>query len=589
MAKLDKINSLVKWAEANGAEISPDVQFKELSTDNIGAIYKGTEKPDGASYPINIPFKIIITPKTATSNFGESFKNISDSQANSILKLYLCRERINPDSFYHPYLQLLPNLAAIDSPCTWSAADKALLQGTNLGNSLKENLASLVEEWWSVINLLQDEVPKPEQHYVNMKYYYEYKFYTDDDLDKYLNDEDIENWTSFPNYLWASLILKSRSFPAYLINQESFNKSDAMLLPVVDLLNHNPQAKVNWDVSDGFFKFKSESIVPGNEIFNNYGLKGNEELLLAYGFCIENNPRDSVALKIKLPEEKIKEIENYGVKLPSIEDYTNSVVDSETKSSDNNNSSNYKDGILFFINQENIPESLIQTFQFLVQNSWEKNGEISLRMQLSGLNHLRAALETKKSMLKLDTIPKDGTTKHNYIKWYIESQSKIFTSAIKQIKGLEKELLSTKKSQLITLKNVYKKDTTFQQSLLFLGFSDYDSILESQFQDQCWLLWLIRCYNRDQYDIESSYLPEWISVLFTKLRNDTDITAQDVINYKPIYENLVPDLSVQVPEVYGKGNWTLSEFIIAAKLLDLISFVRGKEQECILVEQTYAS
>ena len=58
------------------------------------------------------------------------------------------------------------------------------------------------------INALHDDLPKPEQHYINMKFYYEYKFYTDDDLNKYLNDENIENWTSFPNYLWALLILK---------------------------------------------------------------------------------------------------------------------------------------------------------------------------------------------------------------------------------------------------------------------------------------------------------------------------------------------------------------------------------------------
>ena len=49
-------------------------------------------------------------------------------------------------------------------------------------------------------------------------------------------------------------------------------------------------------------------------------------MLLAYGFCIENNLQDSVALKIKMPEEKIKAIEEYGIKLPTIDDYTNSVV-----------------------------------------------------------------------------------------------------------------------------------------------------------------------------------------------------------------------------------------------------------------------
>ena len=124
-------------------------------------------------------------------------------------------------------------------------------------------------------------------------------------------------------------------------------------------------------------------------------------------------------------------------------------------------------------------------------------------MQLAGLNHLRLALETKKNMLQFD-IPQDST-KHKYIKWYIDSQSKIFSSAIKQIKKLEKEILSNEKSKLITLKNVYKKDSKFLQSLLFLGFPDYESILQSEFQDQCWILWLMRCYNRDQYSSDEFY------------------------------------------------------------------------------------
>lgn len=577
MGKLEKINSLVKWAELNGAELSPDVQFKEITTNNIGAIYDGKIAPSDNGYPISIPFKLIITTQNAIAEFGKYLKSTEDKNSNAILKFYLCHERINADSFYHPYLKLLPSLAAIDSPYTWSAQDKTYLKGTNLGNSLKENLGSLVEEWWEVINLLKDEVSKPEQHFINMKFYYDFKFYTDDDLDKYLNEEDINNWTSFPNYLWASLILKSRSFPAYLIDK-SCNKNDAMLLPVVDLLNHNPQAKVNWDVSDGFFRFKSESIQPGKEIFNNYGLKGNEELLLAYGFCIEGNPRDSVALKIKMPEEKLKEIEDQGIKLPTIDDYTNAVVAGETTESN----TNYNDGVLYFINNDNIPDSLIKTFQYLVQNSWEKG--ITLRMQLAGLNHLRLALETKKNMLQFD-IPQDST-KHKYIKWYIDSQSKIFSSAIKQIKKLEKEILSNEKSKLITLKNVYKKDSKFLQSLLFLGFPDYESILQSEFQDQCWILWLMRCYNRDQYSSDE-FLPQWIHDLFVRLRKETDITAQEVLNYKPIYEGLFPGLPDQLPEIYGKGQWTLSEFIVAAKLLDLISFVRGKEQECILVDQVY--
>jgi hypothetical protein len=36
----------------------------------------------------------------------------------------------------------------------------------------------------------------------------------------------------------------------------------------------------------------------GSQLYNNYGPKSNEELLLGYGFAIEDNPDDVVALKL---------------------------------------------------------------------------------------------------------------------------------------------------------------------------------------------------------------------------------------------------------------------------------------------------
>lgn len=224
---------------------------------------------------------------------------------------------------------------------------------------------------------------------------------------------------------------------------------------------------------------------------------------------------------------------------------------------------------------------MIQLFQALVQNQWEFG--VTLRMQLAGLNHLRAAFETKKKLMNLN-IPNDST-KHKYIRWYTESQNAIFTSAIKIVKRQEKQLLSEFKSDLVSLKSVYKKDIKFQQSLLFLGFSSYESVLESEFQDQCWLLWLIRCYNKNHYNDEN--LSQWIHDLFVHLRKVTDISAQEVLNFKPIHDAILPDLAKAVPEIYGVGDWSVAELIIAGKLLDLISFTRGKEQECILVHQNY--
>lgn len=578
------VEELVQWAVSHGGYVTPNVEFKRISPHNIGAFYtNGGENNDEPQ--LKLPMKLIITPETARDSFSIT------NGSNSLLKLYLARERTSKfisSSFYSKYLSLLPKLANIDTPYVWSAEDKALIKGTNLGNSLKENLLKLVEEWWTIINLLPDELEKPNEHFINMKFYYEAKFYTDDDFFKYFADENINNWTNFPNYLWASIILKSRSFPAYLLSDSQFKQDEAMLLPLVDLLNHSPRAKVNWSVSEGFFNFKSDSLPTSGELFNNYGRKGNEELLLAYGFVLENNKSDTSALKIKVPVDLLPELEQHGVKLPSISDYTSSVVETSSQQKDESTSDykQHEDGLLFYITNDHIPENLVLLFQWLVKNKWET--ELTLRMKLAGINQLRQALDTKHQALSAITVPENSSEHYHNIKVYVESQRQIFSASIKNLKRIEKELLADKK-RFLTLKNVYKKDIKFLQALLVtLGVTSYDTILENELQDQIWLLYLMRCYNRDEYiqsdeDEEENYLPKWIQEAFVKLSKETKITASEIVSYKELYEGLIIPLNKAVPEIFNRGKWEVDQMIIAAKLLDLIGFVRGKDQECIVV------
>lgn len=588
------VEELLQWSIDNGGYVSPKVEFKRISPQNIGAFYVNDGEKDDESQ-IKLPVKLIITPKTADKSFGGEIK----AQANSLLKLYLARERSSKfiaDSFYSKYLALLPKLTDIDTPYVWTAADKELIKGTNLGNSLKENLLNLVEEWWTIINQLPNGMEKPTEHFVNMKFYYEAKFYTDDDFHKYLTEENVDNWTSFPNYLWASIILKSRSFPAYLLKgyiDDEFKQNECMLLPLVDLLNHSPRAHVNWSVTgeknNAFFNFKSDSLPSSGELFNNYGRKGNEELLLAYGFVLKDNESDSSALKIKVPVDLLPELEKNGVKLPNISDYTTSIVGDAEAETSANDYKKYEDGLLFYITKDHIPENLLLLFQWLVKNKWET--KLTLRMQLAGINQLRQALDTKHKILSSITIPKNSSPHYENIRIYIQSQQDIFASSIKNLKRIEKQLLSDEdnKKRFLTLKNVYKKDVKFLQSLLVtLGVTSYDTIIENELQDQIWLLYLIRCFNRDEYikteeDEEENYLPEWIQQAFVKLAQETKINASEIVSYRELYEGLIIPLNQAVPEIFNRGSWEVDQMIIAAKLLDLISFVRGKEQECIVV------
>lgn len=77
------------------------------------------------------------------------------------------------------------------------------------------------------------------------------------------------------------------------------------MFPVIDILNHTVEAKVEWDfhpLQDFILKVVDpEAVRPGDEIFNNYGPKQNDELLLGYGFCIPENPVDQFTIKVVLP------------------------------------------------------------------------------------------------------------------------------------------------------------------------------------------------------------------------------------------------------------------------------------------------
>lgn len=589
------ISDLENWVKTQGGSWTSNVTFQQIGENNLGAVFLSGSANSKIS--INVPTTAIVKLSDAVKLLGDEFKEIcrGTRNINAVTKLFLAREKLSlhiENSHFKPYLDLLPTSTQINSPYVWKPADLESLQGTNLGSSLRENVREIVEEWWLIVSVLPESMAKPESHFVNMKFYYEFNYYDLKNLHEYVSDVDHDNWTSFPAYLWASVIFKSRSFPSYLLKECAIEISEldllqedvAMLIPMVDLLNHSPKAQVTWGGSNGLFSLESmDTYLSGEQIYNNYGQKGNEELLLAYGFCLEGNPADTVALKIKIPPELLPELEKNGISLPSISDYTTSIV--KLDKPDGKADQTSSDGLLFFISKETVPENLIQVFQWLVKSRWESS--LTLRMKLSGLNHLRQALELKAQLIDVNRAAKSENEVS--IRIYLKGQKLILDAGVKNIKRLEKSILAEHKLKLLTLKSVYKRDLKFAQSLLVtMGVTSYEDILSEQLLDQVWLLYLIRCYNRQEYiqteaDEDENFLPEWISKCFAKLDKETEIPAAEVLQFREIYENLILPMNQAVPEIYNVGKWTVRELIVSSKLLDSIGFVRGKEQECILV------
>lgn len=72
------------------------------------------------------------------------------------------------------------------------------------------------------------------------------------------------------------------------------------LLPALDMFNHHHEASMLWHNTGQRLIFSNVyALQCGQEIFNNYGYKGNEELLAGYGFALQHNPYNTFAVRVR--------------------------------------------------------------------------------------------------------------------------------------------------------------------------------------------------------------------------------------------------------------------------------------------------
>ena len=86
---------------------------------------------------------------------------------------------------------------------------------------------------------------------------------------------------------------------ARALEQEHWSEEAAgnlgCMLPLFDMFEHKCGHRIGWEAGCGGVRFRCRAPVErGEPLFNNYGSKGNPELLFTYGFAIKDNPLDTV-------------------------------------------------------------------------------------------------------------------------------------------------------------------------------------------------------------------------------------------------------------------------------------------------------
>ena len=126
--------------------------------------------------------------------------------------------------------------------------------------------------------------------------------------------------------------LKGSKLPSQQSKQHVHGSSLGILIPLMDMIDHKNAHPVQWEsvyyssTQTRSIRFRScVQVKEGDELYNNYGPKGNLELLATYGFSISNNVLDSVegiVLWIRIPNsEDEKETSRYQGQVELVKEY----------------------------------------------------------------------------------------------------------------------------------------------------------------------------------------------------------------------------------------------------------------------------
>ena len=293
-----RFDSLLEWSENHGGKLHPSL---EIYNDNVTK-YSLRVKPSIAD-ALQPGFSAVTCPAATTLSYlnalvdGPINHQPADSPSNSptaafppgftqslpphvLGRFFLIKEYLKgKDSLWWPYLATLPSPDQISAwvlPPFWPYDEIRYLEGTNAHVAIQEIQANVKGEFKQARKLLKAE-----------------------------NFPDVAAYTNLM-YKWAFCIFTSRSFRPSLILSDATKQHVSTLLPegvelddfsilqpVLDIANHSPTARYSWDTTspaDACTLICRDRYAPGAQIFNNYGLKTNSELLLGYGFILPPTP-----------------------------------------------------------------------------------------------------------------------------------------------------------------------------------------------------------------------------------------------------------------------------------------------------------
>lgn len=273
--------AFLAWCRSRAIDVDEDALEFTFATTSSGERANTVDENRGVRARVGlstsrtiarIPFDACLTPETCgmpdvARDVGEALTRMkTDASWLCALACALCVERhLGDASTFAPYDKVLPRYEK-NVVSMWDDAERELLAGTEIEQSMRDELSAAKREWDRVVSKVF------EKHGVKC---------------------------SFDDFHAARTVVSSRAF--------TMTPSRNGLVPIADAFNHRTgEHDVNVGDGESYTGTKGDSLCvkitktegvrEGDEIFNTYGFLGNAKLLNSYGFTQVNNPGDEVRL-----------------------------------------------------------------------------------------------------------------------------------------------------------------------------------------------------------------------------------------------------------------------------------------------------
>ncbi|KAJ3178225.1 Histone-lysine N-methyltransferase setd3 [Geranomyces variabilis] len=296
--KLDQqsaLDALIFWAAGNGASVSGLV-FRDPDSNCDSKCTRRSAFTDVAIAAngeiASIPASLILSESTARNSLmgarlheylGAHSEGLTQKGRDPyapgliLLSAFMVFERFeNPDSFWKPYLEALPG--EYELPLYWSDAEvEHLLKGTNLHHVVRERR-----------KLLEKGLDMAREACGQM--------FANGSLLWY----DVQH-SGLSCYKMMNALFRRQGKLSVGI---FIHFKSSLTIALHPQLNHQRGQRIEWRIQEGVgVSFVAlEEVACGAEVFNNYGAKGNENLLGNYGFVLDPNPEDYVKIALNIQD-----------------------------------------------------------------------------------------------------------------------------------------------------------------------------------------------------------------------------------------------------------------------------------------------